>query len=213
MAGFLTLLIHIGWDFPILIPILLLRLLASFSAPLALNRLLTHLERRAVPPTPDTFQPWMWAIVLFAGPTLGSLATQAYASILTRFLVRSEALLTQHLFDAALRVPLYAASVSAKDSEHSRAAEVQGGMATRMTSLLTSDVSNINEAREWLLLGQYPPAYLHLHPLFIIRIHTSCLGTRTPHTCDVLPNSSTRLGGVRWPRRHDPVATGSRVAC
>jgi Mg-chelatase subunit ChlI len=42
--------------------------------------------------------------MLFVGPTIGSLAIQGYVYLNTRLLVRSESVLTQLLFDHALRL-------------------------------------------------------------------------------------------------------------
>lgn len=51
-----------------------------------------------------TFKPILWILLLFIGPTIGSLAIQGYVFINTRLLVRSESVLTQLLFDHALRL-------------------------------------------------------------------------------------------------------------
>jgi ABC-type multidrug transport system fused ATPase/permease subunit len=52
----------------------------------------------------QTFKPILWIALLLVGPTIGSLAIQGYVFLNTRFLVRSEAILTQLLFDHALRL-------------------------------------------------------------------------------------------------------------
>jgi hypothetical protein len=49
-------------------------------------------------------RPIVWILVLFLGPTIGSLAMQFYIFTSTRALVRTEALLTQLLFDHSLRI-------------------------------------------------------------------------------------------------------------
>lgn len=51
-----------------------------------------------------TFKPILWVALLFVGPTIGSLTIQGYVYLNTRLLVRSEAILTQLLFDHALRL-------------------------------------------------------------------------------------------------------------
>ncbi|KAK4688391.1 hypothetical protein P7C73_g1726, partial [Tremellales sp. Uapishka_1] len=73
----------------------------ELSGPVGINKLLQYLETNG---EGATFRPIVWIGVLFVGPVLGSLAIQYYIFTTTRSLVRAEALLTQVLFDHALRL-------------------------------------------------------------------------------------------------------------
>lgn len=64
----------------------------------------------------QAFRPILWIALLFVGPTIGSLAIQGYVFLNTRFLVRSEAILTQLLFDHALRLRMKDSTDDQSDS-------------------------------------------------------------------------------------------------
>jgi hypothetical protein len=49
-------------------------------------------------------RPIVWILLLFIGPIIASLSIQYYIFLMTRALVRTEALLTQLLFDHSLRL-------------------------------------------------------------------------------------------------------------
>lgn len=67
----------------------------------AIKNVLTYLETDG---EGARIRPILWVSLLFLGPLLSSLAIQYYIFIMTRFLVRGEAILTQLLFDQALRL-------------------------------------------------------------------------------------------------------------
>lgn len=68
---------------------------------IALNRLLMYIQTEG---HGAKIKPWVWISLLFLGPTLNSMAIQYYVFLMTRCLVQAEALLTQLLFDHALRL-------------------------------------------------------------------------------------------------------------
>ncbi|ADV20810.1 ATP-binding cassette (ABC) transporter, putative [Cryptococcus gattii WM276] len=73
----------------------------ELSGSVGINQLLDYLEKDG---KGHSLRPIVWIIFLFLGPTFGSLTMQFYIFTTTRSLVRSEALLTQLLFDHALRL-------------------------------------------------------------------------------------------------------------
>ncbi|WVR03866.1 hypothetical protein IAU60_000864 [Kwoniella sp. DSM 27419] len=75
--------------------------IAELAGSIGINQLLDYLEKDGVG---FTIRPIVWVVFLFLGPTIGSLTIQLYVFTTTRCLVRSEALLTQLLFDHALRL-------------------------------------------------------------------------------------------------------------
>ncbi|WWC60298.1 uncharacterized protein I303_102867 [Kwoniella dejecticola CBS 10117] len=74
---------------------------AEMAGSVGINKLLDYLEKDG---EGATLKPIVWVAFLFIGPTIGSLTIQYYIFTTTRCLVRSEALLTQLLFDHALRL-------------------------------------------------------------------------------------------------------------
>jgi ABC-type multidrug transport system fused ATPase/permease subunit len=74
---------------------------AELSGSIGIQKVLEYLENNG---EGATFKPILWILLLFIGPTIGSLAIQGYVYINTRLLVRSESVLTQLLFDHALRL-------------------------------------------------------------------------------------------------------------
>ncbi|WRT65691.1 uncharacterized protein IL334_002636 [Kwoniella shivajii] len=74
---------------------------AEMAGSVGINQLLDYLEKDG---EGATLRPIIWIAFLFIGPTIGSLTIQYYIFTTTRALVRSEALLTQLLFDHALRL-------------------------------------------------------------------------------------------------------------
>ncbi|PPR03510.1 hypothetical protein CVT24_006998 [Panaeolus cyanescens] len=79
---------------------------SRFVSPLALNRILDFME------TGDTsgriMSPWFWVGCLFFGPIIGSVAWQWYTFIGTRAFARTQAILTQLIFEHSLRIRLKA---------------------------------------------------------------------------------------------------------
>jgi hypothetical protein len=74
---------------------------AELSGSIGIQKVLEHLENDG---QGASFRPILWILLLFVGPTIGSLAIQGYVFLNTRVLVRSESVLTQLLFDHALRL-------------------------------------------------------------------------------------------------------------
>ncbi|KAG1889339.1 hypothetical protein F4604DRAFT_1711826 [Suillus subluteus] len=84
---------------------IVLQVLARLAAPFGINQLLLYVEtkgERAV------VRPWVWISWLFLGPLVGSLAWQWYIYIATRALVHTEGILTQLVFEHALRIRMKA---------------------------------------------------------------------------------------------------------
>ena len=73
----------------------------EFSGSIGINELLKYLETNG---EGAKLKPIVWVVLLFVGPLFNSLAIQHYIFLMTRALVRTECLLTQLLFDHALRL-------------------------------------------------------------------------------------------------------------
>ncbi|KAG6885716.1 hypothetical protein C0993_010889 [Termitomyces sp. T159_Od127] len=88
-------------EYMVLAVMLFITAAASFVSPIGIKQLLLYIETRG---ENATIRPWFWIIWLFLGPVLGSLAWQWYIFIATRTLVRAEGIITQLIFEHALRI-------------------------------------------------------------------------------------------------------------
>ncbi|KAF8213507.1 P-loop containing nucleoside triphosphate hydrolase protein [Mycena galopus ATCC 62051] len=86
---------------------------ANFASPIGINRLLDYLEKPGEEPA---VKPWFWIIWLFLGPMVSSTSFQWYIFLATRTLVRCEAILTQLVFEHALRIRVKAETAENKSS-------------------------------------------------------------------------------------------------
>ncbi|KAF8213492.1 hypothetical protein K438DRAFT_1956873 [Mycena galopus ATCC 62051] len=86
---------------------------SNFASPIGINRLLDYLEKPGEEPA---VKPWFWIIWLFLGPMIGSTSFQWYIFMATRTLVRCEAILTQLVFEHALRIRVKAETADKKSS-------------------------------------------------------------------------------------------------
>lgn len=103
-------------EFLTLACLLLFRVVANFSSPLAMNRLLQYIETRDEVDS-QFVRPWVWIGLIFVGPVIGSLMFQYYIFINTRTLVRTEAIITQLVFAHSLRIRMKAETTGGKDKE------------------------------------------------------------------------------------------------
>ncbi len=80
---------------------IIVKVLTAVAGPVALNRLLLFMEGgRDI----TGIRPWVWIVLLSFAPLLGSVAMQLYIFITTRLLVRTEGVITQLVFEHALKI-------------------------------------------------------------------------------------------------------------
>ncbi|KAF9650725.1 multidrug resistance-associated ABC transporter [Thelephora ganbajun] len=77
------------------------RTFVGFMNPVAVNRLLTYLGTGG---KDALFHPWVWIALLFIGPFLSSVIFQWYIFITTRLLTQAQGMITQLVFEHALRI-------------------------------------------------------------------------------------------------------------
>ncbi|KAG1757959.1 hypothetical protein EDB19DRAFT_1936472 [Suillus lakei] len=92
-------------EYIILSIMIILQVLAKLAAPVGINQLLLYVETNG---EGAVVRPWVWISWLFLGPLMGSLACQWYIYIATRALVHTEGILTQLVFEHALRIRMKA---------------------------------------------------------------------------------------------------------
>ncbi|KAJ8594877.1 hypothetical protein M405DRAFT_759938 [Rhizopogon salebrosus TDB-379] len=92
-------------EYMVLALMIVLQVMANLASPVGINQLLLYIETKG---EGAVVRPWVWISWLFFGPIVGSLAWQWYIFIATRTLVRTEGILTQLVFEHALRIRMKA---------------------------------------------------------------------------------------------------------
>ncbi|KDQ56808.1 hypothetical protein JAAARDRAFT_36283 [Jaapia argillacea MUCL 33604] len=123
------------WEYVALAALVIVKVIAGFASPVGINRLLYYLENNG---EDAVVRPWVWIAWLFIGPLVGSLAIQWYIFITTGTLVRTEGIITQLVFEHALRIRMKA-EVNPSDSTASAASS------TPSTAVHTPDSASIAE--------------------------------------------------------------------
>ncbi|PCH35585.1 hypothetical protein WOLCODRAFT_107550 [Wolfiporia cocos MD-104 SS10] len=104
---------HIFWgilktfrsDFMFMAFTLVLRVISEFASPLGMRNLLRYIEKGG---EDAIVRPWVWISWLVAGPFVGMIVFSGYIFTTLRLVVRLEAIITQLVFDHALRMRLKA---------------------------------------------------------------------------------------------------------
>ncbi|KAF9243723.1 hypothetical protein BU15DRAFT_71850 [Melanogaster broomeanus] len=85
--------------------LLVFRVITTLSAPIGVNYLLAYLENGG---EGETVRPWVWIVWIFCGQSLSSVLIQRCVYITTRTMVRAECIVTQLVFEHALRIRMKA---------------------------------------------------------------------------------------------------------
>ncbi|KAJ6594276.1 hypothetical protein B0H19DRAFT_1094788 [Mycena capillaripes] len=148
---------------------LIIHAVAGFISPIGLNRLLTHLEN----PNEESFmKPWFWILLLFLGPLIESLSFQWYIFVSTHLMAQTSAIITQLVFEHALRIRVK----SETDAKADAGASTKGSntkatnLLGKMTNLVTSDLAHIGEARNMLLLLIFVPIQIIGAIIFLYKV-------------------------------------------
>ncbi|KAL4068375.1 hypothetical protein V8B97DRAFT_1975301 [Scleroderma yunnanense] len=78
---------------------------STLAAPIGINQLLEYLENGGVG---ATIRPWVWIIYMFVGQFFGTVIYQWYLFVQSRLIVRTECIITQLIFEHALRIRMKA---------------------------------------------------------------------------------------------------------
>ncbi|VDB97890.1 unnamed protein product [Peniophora sp. CBMAI 1063] len=88
-------------EYVILSLLMIMRACTYLLAPVGINRLLAYLETGG---EGVTVRPWVWCLLMFFGPLVGTVTMQYYTFITTGTVVRAEGIITQLIFEHALRL-------------------------------------------------------------------------------------------------------------
>ncbi|KII86961.1 hypothetical protein PLICRDRAFT_275537 [Plicaturopsis crispa FD-325 SS-3] len=113
---------HIFWglirvfsrDYTLQAITIVFKVVFNLASPLGMSRLLRYLETEGHDGT--DVRPWVWIIWLFLGPTIASLSWQYYVWSTTKTIVQAQAIITQLVFEHALRIRLKAETPESSSS-------------------------------------------------------------------------------------------------
>ncbi|KAJ3879958.1 P-loop containing nucleoside triphosphate hydrolase protein [Lentinula edodes] len=100
--------------------------------------------------------PWFWISLLFVGPVLASISVEWYMRIVLRTFVRAEALLTELIFEHAVRAR--AKSDAGDDGQ------------TNIDTLITVDLHTMEEGQHFLVLVTFVPVQLIICIVFLYKL-------------------------------------------
>ncbi|KAH9059060.1 hypothetical protein EDB87DRAFT_1675205 [Lactarius vividus] len=107
--------------------LVVVKVFSSLMAPLGMNQLLRYLETRG---EGAVVRPWVWVTFLFLGPALGTIVFQWCIFIGTGAIVRVTAIVTQLVFEHALRIRVKAETSSSPSSSPDATSEVHSEAST-----------------------------------------------------------------------------------
>ncbi|KAJ7919496.1 hypothetical protein B0H13DRAFT_2430321 [Mycena leptocephala] len=186
---------------------LLIYVVCAFASPIGINRVLSYLEKG---PGDSAIRPLVWILWLAFGPLTGTASVQAYYRLSMRILVQVEGLLTELIFEHALRVRVKAqnpdadfaedvpasddasstdgtlnatdensdtssetaqgaASTTSKDPKHPSSAQAASSSVDvgRISNLVTTDLRNVTNMSDFLLLLFYMPVTIVFCVVFL----------------------------------------------
>ncbi|KAJ6576978.1 P-loop containing nucleoside triphosphate hydrolase protein [Mycena vulgaris] len=177
-----------------IIAMLLLYVVCTFASPIGINRLLAYLEDG---PGDSSIRPFVWILWIALGPLTGTVASQAFYRLSMRILVQVEGLLTELIFEHALRVRVKAhnsesdedsadgtttpsAAQSDASSETAQGSpsttsknpQVPAGVSSSadvgmISNLVTTDLRNVTNMSDFLMLLFYMPVSIIFCVVFL----------------------------------------------
>ncbi|KAJ3895455.1 P-loop containing nucleoside triphosphate hydrolase protein [Lentinula edodes] len=142
-----------SWDMASMSIALICNATTAFVPAVSTNRLLVYLETRE---SGNDMLPWFWISLLFVGPVLASISVEWYMRIVLRTFVRAEALLTELIFEHAVRAR--AKSDAGDDGQ------------TNIDTLITVDLHTMEEGQHFLVLVTFVPVQLIICIVFLYKL-------------------------------------------
>ncbi|KAJ3920632.1 P-loop containing nucleoside triphosphate hydrolase protein [Lentinula edodes] len=142
-----------------------------FGEPAAVNQLLRYLLEGA---SSSMMRVWFWILILFLVTFVDSLLTEWYLRLSLQTVVNLEALLTQLVFEHALRIRVKAEPSSSSidlDSEAEKGHKKNNlNLVGKINNLVTTDLTVISDARNCIALISEIPVLLSLYAVFLHNI-------------------------------------------
>ncbi|KAH9028059.1 ABC transporter type 1, transmembrane domain-containing protein [Lactarius deliciosus] len=121
--------------------LVVIKVFSTLMAPFGMNQLLRYLETRG---EGAVVRPWVWVAYIFLGPALGSIAFQCYLFIASGTLLRVTAIVTQLVFEHALRIRVKAETSSSQEATPTATPEV-GSQTTTPDSGSAVEINIVSE--------------------------------------------------------------------
>ncbi|KZT67065.1 P-loop containing nucleoside triphosphate hydrolase protein [Daedalea quercina L-15889] len=134
----------------------------KFVAPISIRYLLHYIESGG---KESLVHPWFWIVSLLCGPIFDNVCQQRYTFLGTRLLVRAEAVITQLIFNHALRVRMKAEisdTPSSEDGAPRHRINKTKNLTGRVNNLVTSDFVSVGQGIDFLFLLVKTPLELGL---------------------------------------------------
>ncbi|KAI4523407.1 P-loop containing nucleoside triphosphate hydrolase protein, partial [Schizophyllum commune Loenen D] len=178
-------------EYSLLVLSLVIQVFANFAAPVGVNRILYYIENGAAE---LTLRPWFWVALLFVGPTVSSFALQWYIHLATRTTIRAEAIITQLIYEHALRLRTSTGSNKQSTSEDDARPDTDNFLG-RLNTLVTTDLQNIINGRDFILILVYIPLNVVVGITFLYSIlgWSALVGLAVIILSLPLPSISARL--------------------
>ncbi|KAH8997805.1 P-loop containing nucleoside triphosphate hydrolase protein [Lactarius hatsudake] len=236
------------------------KVFSTLMAPFGMNQLLRYLETRG---EGAVIRPWVWVACIFLGPALGTIAFQWYNFIATGTFVRVTAIVTQLVFEHALRIrvkvetsqatPEIGSEAMTSDSESvvevNIVSEEAGGsgeetrseqstiaassvkgerkdeasrfdsdgaggssnLVGKMNNLVSTDLENIVDGRDFLLLVLYIPLQMVIYVWFLYSVLGWSVFAGMAVMVALLPIPGTVAGKIQKIQRETAKRTDARV--
>ncbi|KZT28297.1 hypothetical protein NEOLEDRAFT_1145911 [Neolentinus lepideus HHB14362 ss-1] len=165
-----TLLPNLHWEHILECVMLIVKCLTLYISPYSIGQLLKHIEGGGAN---ATVIPWFWIAALFCGPAIGSIAVQSFTYLTNVIAVRTEAIITALVSEHSLRIRIKAKSgfdTGSADGSGSPDTQENSQILGKINNLVTSDLNNITDGRNFLLLGLYSPLQVVLSIWFLYSI-------------------------------------------
>ncbi|EIW62518.1 multidrug resistance-associated ABC transporter [Trametes versicolor FP-101664 SS1] len=137
--------------------------IALLAYPIATQGVLSYLEKGHAQ---SVVRPWAWVMLMFVGPTVSTICEEWYNWTMNRLSIRTEAIVTELLFQHALRIRMKSETSTDSEGTPSDGAAAADAPAQpksdvlvgKLNNLITSDLANITEGNKQglLLLIQSP---------------------------------------------------------
>ncbi|KZV64708.1 P-loop containing nucleoside triphosphate hydrolase protein [Peniophora sp. CONT] len=131
------------WEYITLSFIMVLRAFVMFFAPVGINRLLEYIETGG---EGATVRPWVWISMMFFGPAVSTILMQLYTWITTASLVRVEGMITQLIFEHALRIRMKAEIPASTPAPSAAPTPDTASLADETDTVVGEDASHAGDA-------------------------------------------------------------------
>ncbi|KAA8907557.1 P-loop containing nucleoside triphosphate hydrolase protein [Sphaerosporella brunnea] len=133
----------------------------QFIWPMSMRELLAYIEKSKVP----VITPWFWVGGLFFGPIATAAVWQGYIFNSTRLIIRIKAAFTQALLEKTLKIRF---TSDEKDAEKAgNQPSSMGSKVGRINNMMSSDLQQLADAREFFMLVGTVPIEIILAVIFL----------------------------------------------